>query len=267
MFDIKPYQSYIELDKPIPYFTRKNQVIELYPVLLKDAYDFLNCYNILTIDKNTVGNIEIIQSSYLQFLLQVVLGKDLFGKVEKHSVQYWQFITVMRLCFKLDIKDAEQLKITVNDKGKFLLIVKGIEINYKDFDNIIQLIQYQNIYNYEDESELNPDFKKAVDEYYALRNKGQEPLTLERKMSIVSAHNGMLKKDLLEMTYYSFEALFNSVVQQIDYVVNKNFEANFKANGGKLKEPIEHFAYRNKKSRYANAFVNKRSIEKGFKNS
>ena len=260
-FDITPYRNYIEMDKPIPYVTRHKQVISLYPVKLKEANDFVNCYNVLTIDKNIFEDIEIIQSSYLQFLLQMVLGQDLFGKVEKHSMRYWQFVRIIELCFGLN-KIEEQFKIKINEKGKFILEINDVIIDYKDFDNIIQIIQYQNIYDYEDERDLNPDYKKAVDEYYSLVNKNKEPITLERKISIVSAHNGMLKKDLLEMTFYSFTSLFNAVVEQIDYVVNKNFEAN----GGKFKKPIEHFAYKNKKGKYADAFVNKKNIGQGFKN-
>lgn len=260
-FDISPYKSYIETDQPIPYYTRENQKIELYPVLTKNSYDFINCYSILTIDKNAIGDVQIIQSSYLQFLLQVVLGKDLFTKVTEHSRQYWQFVKIMELCFGLD-KIEEQLVIRIDNKGKFILEIKGVNINYKDFDNIIQIIQYQNIYDYEDERDINPDYKKAVNEYYSLINRDKEPITLERKISIISAHNGILKKDLLEMTFYSFNSLFNAVVEQIDYIVNKNYEAN----GAKFKKPLEHFAYRNKKSKYADAFVNKKSIEKGLKN-
>lgn len=260
-FDVTPYRNFIETDRPIPYYTRENQKIELYPVLTKNSNDFINSYRILTIDKNAIGDVQIIQSSYLQFLLQVVLGKDLFTKVETHSQQYWQFVKIMELCFNLD-KIEEQFVIRIDNKGKFILEIKGVTINYKDFDNIIQIIQYQNIYDYEDERDVNPDYKKAVDEYYSLINRDKEPLTLERKISIISAHNGILKKDLLEMTFYSFNSLFNAVVEQIDYIVNKNYEAN----GAKFKKPIEHFAYRNKKSKYADAFVNKKSIEKGLKN-
>ena len=260
-FDISPYKSYIETDQPIPYYTRENQKIELYPVLTKNSYDFINCYSILTIDKNAIGDVQIIQSSYLQFLLQVVLGKDLFTKVAEYSRQYWQFVKIMELCFGLD-KIEEQLVIKIDNKGKFVLEIKGVNINYKDFDNIIQIIQYQNIYDYEDERDVNPDYKKAVNEYYSLINRDKEPITLERKISIISAHNGILKKDLLEMTFYSFNSLFNAVVEQVDYMVNKNYEAN----GAKFKKPIEHFAYRNKKSKYADAFVNKKNIEKGLKN-
>ena len=260
-FDIAPYESYIEMDEPIPYITRHKQVIMLYPVTVKNANDFINCYNVLTIDKNAINDIQVIQSSYLQFLLQTVLGEELFGKVEKHSIRYWQFVRIIELCFGLD-KIEEQLTIKVDDKGKFILEINGVIIDYKDFEDIIQIIQYQNIYDYEDERDLDPDYKKAIDEYYSLVNKNKEPITLERKISIISAHNGMLKKDLLEMTFYSFTSLFNAVVEQIDYIVNKNFEAN----GGKFKKPIEHFAYKNKKGKYADAFINKKNIGQGFKN-
>ena len=120
---------------------------------------------------------------------------------------------------------------------------------------------YQNVYGYEDDTDMNPDIKQAIDEYYSLVNKGKEPITLERKISVVTAHNGIMKKELLLMTYYSFMSLFEAVVDEIDYIVNKNIEAN----GGKFKQPIEHFVYRDKKSKYSNAFGKKESLEKGFK--
>jgi hypothetical protein len=264
MFDITPYQNYIEIDSPIPYITRKKETVMLYPVLTKDANKFVPSYDILRIDKNKIGDVNIIQSSYLQFLLQVVLYDDLFGGADgvkaPHTIFYWKFIRILELCFQLD-NISEQFLIKINDKGKFVLFIKDILIDYKDFNNIIQLIMYQNVYGYEDDTDMNPDIKEAIDEYYALVNKGKETVTLERKISIVTAHTGILKKELLLMTYYSFMSLFEAVVDEIDYVVNKNIEAN----GGKFKQPIEHFVYRDKKSKYSNAFGKKESLEKGFK--
>lgn len=259
MFDITPYKDYIEIDSPIPYVTKKKEIVMLYPILTKDANKFINSYDILRIDKNNIEDINIIQSSYLQFLFQVVLYNDLFKKIEKPSPYYWKFIYIMELCFKLDDIN-KQLLIKVNDKGKFVLYIKDVLIDYKDFDNLIQLIMYQNVYGYEDESDMNTDIKQAIDEYYALTNKGKEIVSLERKMSIIGAHTGILKKDLLPMTYYSFLSLFEATVEEIDYIVNKNIEAN----GGKFNKPLEHFVYKNKKSKYAGAFARKEKVEQGL---
>lgn len=263
MFDITPYINHIDIDEPITYITRKKEAITLYPVLTKEANRFISSYDILLIDKNKLGNVDIIQSSYLQFLMQVVLYEDLFGKagslVIPHTMEYWKFVSIMELCFKLD-KISEQLLIKIDEKGKFVLYIKGVLVDYKDFNNLIQLIMYQNIYGYEDETDMNPDIREALDAYFELVNKGKKPITIERKISIVSSHSGILKKDLLSMTYYSFISLFNAVVEEIDYIVNKNIEAN----GGKFKQPIEHFAYKEEKGKYAYAFGNKEKMEKGL---
>lgn len=259
MFDIAPYLDYIEMDVPIPYLTRNKEIVNLYPILTKDSNKFIKSYDILKIDKNSINDINIIQSSYLQFLLQVVLYEDLFTKVLKPSVYYWKFIHILELCFKLD-NINEDFIIKINDKGKFILFIKGVLIDYKDFDNLIQLILYQNIYDYEDESDMNDDVKKTINDYYSLVNKGKEVITVERKISVITAHTGILKRDLLSMTYYSFSSLFEAVINEIDYVVNKNIEAN----GGKFKRPIDHFVYRDKRSKYENVFVRKDKIEQGL---
>lgn len=263
MFDVKPYLNYIDMDEPIPYITRRKELVTLYPILVKDSNKFINSYDILTIDKNSMGNIDFIQSSYLQFLLQIVLYNDICSGMDKdfiHSENYWKFTNILELCFGLN-KIHEEFGIKINDMGKFILNIKGSIVDYKDFNNIIQLIMYQNILGYEDETDINPDIKEEIDKYYRVVNKGIESVSLGRKCSIITAHTGIQKKDLMLMTYYSFSLLFDCVVEEIDYVVNKNFEAN----GAKFKKPIEHFVYKHKVNKYANAFGDKNSLEKGLK--
>ena len=56
--------KYISFNKPIPY-----KSFLIYPIKLKDTYDVQDILNLLQIDKNILGNIELITMSNLRFVL------------------------------------------------------------------------------------------------------------------------------------------------------------------------------------------------------
>ena len=62
--DVKEYIApYITFDKPVKY-----KGIDIYPIKVKDYYTFINAYDVLTIDKNNIPDVNIIQMSYLFFM-------------------------------------------------------------------------------------------------------------------------------------------------------------------------------------------------------
>ena len=72
-----------------------------------------------------------------------------------------------------------------------------------------------------DDEYINPDLKKAMQDMDKLKAKGKEPPNLERRMAIVTAHTGVPKKDLLEMTLRSFDALFSEVVGEVEFLTTR----------------------------------------------
>ena len=77
MNDIKSFNHYFYFDLPIPFQLRNNVTIEIKPVSLLDSELFLNSVDILRIDKNSLPSVEIIQMSYLEFLMRIVFPNDL----------------------------------------------------------------------------------------------------------------------------------------------------------------------------------------------
>ena len=65
MDKIKEYiESYVAFGKPVPYCG-----LQIKPILVKDFYQFRDAQNVLKIEKNKIPNIEIIQMTYLRFLI------------------------------------------------------------------------------------------------------------------------------------------------------------------------------------------------------
>lgn len=262
-------QQYTTLDEPIPY-----KELKIYPVKVKDIFKFLSSCDILTIDKNKIPDIKVIQMSYLQFIFEIMSGEKEWAD---------KFLNIISVCFNLD-EDKEWF-VENFDKGVLLqqqlsedkylcffngwdikffikenrvsLYLKDIEITSKEFDEIKRLIMYQNIVGYDD-SYVDPDVKKIQDEYYRLKNKSVIHPTIEKQMSVISSENGMSKSEMLDMTYREFTMLFNTIVDKIDYQINKRADLQDK----KFEKPIPHWIFEQGKNKFDGLFVDANGFEK-----
>ena len=74
MDNIKEYvDKYVTLQKPVPLYN-----LQIRPVLVRDFFQFNNAKDVLNIEKNKIPNIEIIQMTYLRFLLTIIIEQDGF---------------------------------------------------------------------------------------------------------------------------------------------------------------------------------------------
>lgn len=199
-------RSYFYFDKPVEYKLQNGEIINIYPILLKDSEFFLSSIDLLKIDKNSFPNVEIIQMSYLQFISDILLNQNEDNKQK--------FLNILILCLH-----RNDLKLFKTENGKPYLsdIFFNTTITHLDFEDIKRIILYQNFINFDDEY-INPELKKAMLDMDELRLKGMEIPNLERKIAIISSHTGITKKEQLEMTYRSHELLFEEVCGEIDFV-------------------------------------------------
>ena len=61
-------RAYFAFDKPVPYVVQ-DKVITIRPIMLDEAETFLASIDILQHDKNSSSSVEIIQMSYLEYLV------------------------------------------------------------------------------------------------------------------------------------------------------------------------------------------------------
>ena len=112
--------KYISFNKPIPY-----KSFLIYPIKLKDTYDVQEILNLLQVDKNILGNIELITMSNLRFILMTAYVED------KYRVQLDYLLRVA-----LNINDTQEniKKIILTERYSRIPV-------YKDnIDNIIGIL-------------------------------------------------------------------------------------------------------------------------------
>lgn len=255
--DVKDFVSqYCAVDEPVPY-----KGLLIYPWIVKDFYRFGTSYDVLQIRKNEIPDVHIIQMSYLEFLLSVLCrDRTVYDKsgMTVGDIYLQKLENILILSFHIKEND---INVKYN-KGKYSLIIKDIEISSKEFDEIVKIILFQNIYDYFD-AYIDPEFKKAIDEYYSIKNKGIIIPDLEKKITVVTASTGIVKSEILKMTYREFENLFHTVLDMTDYKILKQAESSGMV---KFDKPVEHWVYKKEKNRYEEAFTSydglKNKIEK-----
>ena len=241
--DIKQLEyTFFWNDSPVIYNLSKDNAILIYPVALKDCMLFLSCCDILSIRKNEINSIDIIKMSYLEFLM-----KECF----KDKKEIGKFVTLLMLCLKI-----ESPFVSYKDEKYYLEDKKtGISITAKQFDDIRRIIMYQNIVGYDD-SYINPELRASIEETKALKSKGIDMPSIERKIAIITSHCGLSKKEQMEMTYRSHELLFQEVSGEIEFITTKPV-ALYSGNGDK----IDHWIYKKEKGKFDDYFSSVESVK------
>ena len=227
-------KGYFYFDKPIPYKLSDTTHVDITPVSVYDSEVFLSSCDILQIDKNALNSVEIIQMSYLDFLLKVMLPTD------KSGLLLDKLSNIFRLClgmktWKLKVKEKQKLSIVAPDDS--------FEITGKQFDDIKRIILYQNVPHYDD-TYIDPDLKKMMGEVDRLKSQGISTPNLERRMAIITAHCGIDKKTLMQYTMRSLQLLFEECAGEVEFTTLRPIMLY----AGKAKD-FEHWIYKKKKDR------------------
>ena len=278
MENIKEYiEKYVTFGQPVQYHG-----LSIKPVLVKDFYQFNDAKNVLLIDKNKIPDVEIIQMTYLRFLtLMIVENEDMRE----------DFLTILALTlglkydsekrntsFKPNEVLAQQTRkneshfyingwdiaFRIRENETWLQLYVGddmVEINDSQFDNLKNIILFQNIYDYDD-MEMSDDFRRVIEEYYALKNKDIIIPTLEDRLMAVVVSSGYTLEQLYNMPLRLFDALFEYSVSKLEYQVNKLI---INLAQGEIKGfNLSHWVYKTKKDKYSEVFTNAQDLVNKF---
>ena len=136
-----------------------------------------------------------------------------------------------------------------------------VEINDEEFNDLKDIILFQNIHDY-DNMEMSDDFRKVVEEYYALKNKDIIIPTLEDRLMAVVVSSGYTLEQLYNMPLRLFDALFEYSVGKLEYQVNKLI-INL-AHGEVKGFSLSHWVYKTKKDKYSEIFTNAQDLVNKF---
>ena len=276
MDNIKEYvDKYVTLQNPVPLYN-----LQIKPVLVRDFFQFNNAKDVLNIEKNKIPNIEIIQMTYLRFLLTIMIEQDGFKE---------DFLTILALSLgvKYDAtkrnpsfepneiltqqtrKDESEVWINgwdvrfrVSDDKVILCLYDDedlVEIDDAQFDDLRKVILFQNIYKYDD-TEMSDDFRRVVEEYYRLKNKDIVLPSLEDRLMAVCVSSAYKLEELYTMPLRLFDALLEYSVDKLEYQVNKLIVnlAQGKVEGLHL----SHWVYKTKKDKYSEIFTDAQDLVK-----
>lgn len=224
-------RTYFYFDEPVIY-KLNNYDLQIFPITVKQSEFFLHSIGLFSVDKNSAPNVEIIQMSYLRFILNVLIPAD--------DANLSKFTNLLSLCLHMDdpriqITNANKINL-IEGEGKY-------SINELQFEDIRRIILYQNLIRFDD-TYINPELKKAMQETDELKNKDIDYPTIERKMAIITAHTGLSKKEQMDMTYRSHSLLFEEVYNEVDFTTIRPVVA-FSGNDNKL----EHWIFKKKKNK------------------
>lgn len=224
-------RTYFYFDEPVDY-KLENYNLKIFPITVRQSEIFLSSINLFSIDKNSTPSAEIIQMSYLQFILDVLIPNN------KDNLQ--KFINLLVLCLNMKKPIVKREK---NNRPILIDGNNGYTINPLQFEDIRRIILYQNLIGFDD-SYINPDLKKAMEETDELKNKNIDYPNLERKIAIITSHTGLSKKEQLDMSYRSHTMLFEEIYREVEFTTSRPI-----ALLGNNEDKIDHWILKKKKNK------------------
>lgn len=274
MKDIKEYvDRYVLFGRPIPCHG-----VNIQPVKWSDVYLFNDAIKVFRIDKNRIPDIEIIQQTYLRFLLTLICSDE----EDKE-----RFLTILSLCLgaKYNAKERnnefepnevlvkhlpkEEQIFFINGwnvyfhlfKTKCLLCIEyesgEVRLSDEQFDDIMKIILFQNVFNYDDR-EMSEDFRRVVEDYYKLKNKDIIMPSPENKAMAVVTNSSYTLKELEEVPLRLVESMFDCIIDKTEYELDKLIvnQPNIEVKGFDL----NHWIYKKKVDKYSEIFTDAQNL-------
>lgn len=160
------------------------------------------------------------------------------------------------ICPKCGGKEFVEMIGVVQDQTtkKHNLVVDGHVITPKDFSRLRQIVMFQNIPDYHDDSWVDPELRKDYEAKLELqRKKNNYSAPLERKVIAIAMHTGYKFEEIYDMPIRKFTQMLSMIDDLIDYKITKSasmsgfvsFPKDFK---------IEHWLYKPEKDMYGDAY-------------
>ena len=268
-------EQYFQFDKPIPF---KDGLV-LYPVNIRHHDEFLAASECLTLNKN--DDFEGMGMSHLTYLLHKMNNKEKPEEAAKYSqylikmcelvfhikygvrckkcgkvYNYYEFLqkaidkehTFHCECYKGEKDEKEDFDINIkyrtNEETKQKeLVVNDVAITVEDFNLLRQIIMYQNLPDYKDDSYVDPEMRadqKKKQEILAKKNKAGSA-TLERKIVCVAAKSNYKINEIYELSIRKFLMLLSAIDDAMNYECTR---IGLMTGMVSMKEPIEHWIYK-----------------------
>lgn len=256
------------LDEPVPF----KQELKLYPITVRNYNEFLLCSECCTLNKNdSEEGILMTHLDYLVSLMKSEEGKRLsmyFSRLVelvfriKNGIrcaqcgdvitfeQYAQMTNEERenyqcKCGKNDFEEV--IRYNIDSNGRTELTIQGVKITSKDFNRFRQIVMYQNLPDYKDDSAVHAEIRedqRLRQELLAKKSGGAVHASLEKKIIGVSINSNYKINELYDMTIRKFLITLTTIDDLIVYQSDRLARMSGLVS---CKEPLEHWLYKREK--------------------
>ena len=263
---------YFQNDEPVPYCL-KNSIDEngnmstdgykllIKPIKVKDWSIFNNCIDILMHELQDYNSVEIIQMSYLEFVIDILLDKVSDEEISENAFKLSTILSMaLGVCEARKGTFRNKPCLTLHNENGCVVSL----ITPKEFNELKKIILFQNIINYDDRY-LSPDIKKEIEEYEKIKYSNENIVnpTLEKQKVFVISKTGISMKDINDMTYRTFTQVYNYNVNVDLYFAQKILQASQKYD---MQEDAIHPLFKKEEDKLKSAFVSKSDFEGKMKN-
>lgn len=249
------YYNYFVNGEKVPLKLNKtDKKVYVHPLLVRDYIIYEKGIEVLTLNKNRINDIEIIQMSYLNFLICLFVdNKDMLE----------DFTLLMQKCL-----NCKNLSIN-EDNGRIVLVLCDDKhnvvsvINEREFDELRHIILYQNNADYR-ELQLSEEVEQLYVDYIGLISQDTHVPTLEEKKSFLMYKSDMTLEQVNNLPIRYFEQMVSIAVKEMEFIGNKIIQGSYKY---EVKEDIMHPLYIEKQDPLSKLFFNKDDFVNKLKKS
>lgn len=261
MENVKEYvEKFTTFGEPVDF-----KGLKIKPIIVKDADRFFDVVNAIQIEKNKIPSIDVIRMSYLEFLFSMMaLDKECLNQFtsllsltlgmesnKKNLIDGFPENEILSQSFPngSTVYYINGWDVTASiHKGKSSITIQGVKLTASDFDTFRKIILFQNIDEYDD-AEMSDDFRRIIEQYYALKFKNIHQPTLEDKMMAVIASTSYTVETIKTLPLRTFEKLFACCISKVDYIATKPLEIHLEKG-----KSIDHWVYHPIRDKYAGIF-------------
>ena len=198
----------------------------------------------------------VIKYDSVEFIQYIQKVQELQSKIEQGQ-QISEEETPRLVCPECGNSEfLEMIKIITDPETKKpYLLINGQKIVSKDFDRLKEIVLFQNMPDYRDDSWVDPELKKDYNtRMELLRRKNDAHATLEKKVVALSITTNLKIEEIFEMSIRKFTTALSLVDDLINYKIMKTA-----AMSGFVQMPegktIEHWLYKPEKDMYGDAYA------------
>lgn len=241
------FEPQLTFDEPI-----KFENFYIYPVPLKNYFEFLFSYEILTIKKDRTPDAKIISMSYMEYICFLLFQEKDLELAKRMRIT--QLYMLLKLVLR---KEIESLSVVKDEFGRNCIELNGYVFKPNTFDKFKNIILFQNLPNFED-IELNPILEEEIKTADRLRSANAKMSSLEKQILSMTIETGYTLNDIKELTLRKFFLLEKQKDKEISYKIQKTA---IMSGFVKFEGTIPHYLEEDNKDPYQDKLISYQSLK------